>query len=64
MGKNELYIDPPKSISNDPTEPCFNYINLEGKAKEAEGGETGTPNVLVDFLYLWCSRIQSVLECL
>ena len=39
-GKNELYIDPPKSISNDPTEPCFNYIDLEGKAKEAEGGET------------------------
>lgn len=39
-GKNELYIDPPKTISNDPTEPCFNYIDLEGKAKEAEGGET------------------------
>lgn len=39
-GKNELYIDPPKTISNDPTEPCLNFIDLEGKAKEAEGGET------------------------
>ena len=39
-GKKELYIDPPKTISNDPAEPCFNYIDLEGKAKEAEGGET------------------------
>ena len=39
-GKNELYIAPPKVISNDPTEPCFHYIDLEGKAKEAEGGET------------------------
>lgn len=39
-GKKELYIDPPKSISNDPKEPCLNFIDLEGKAKEAEGGET------------------------
>lgn len=39
-GKNELYIDPPKVISNDPTEPCLNFIDLNGKAKEAEGGET------------------------
>ena len=40
LGKNELYIAPPKVISNDPTEPCLNFIDLNGKSKEAEGGET------------------------